>query len=101
MAQAERVEFNGHEVWPYANSITPHQPGLFYYLVAISYQINHNGIGTMQHSGLVHPRHESQYGQLVEDLLKLCRQRTPGQEGSKVVVFFNIVPNGEFRDDLD
>lgn len=99
MGNVERVEINGHSVWPGATSITPWSPGLYFYTVTLSYQMGPGGFGNMSSHGLVEPRHGSQYGELVTDILEMVRRRCPGQDGSKVMMFFNIVPNGQFSRD--
>lgn len=96
MASIERVEFNGHNIWPNATSLTPYAPGLYFYMVALNYSAGPGAIGNMSSSGLVEPRHGSQYGELVTDVLEYVRRNCPGAHGGKVVTFFNIVPNGQF-----
>ncbi|AZS06744.1 hypothetical protein HOU95_gp063 [Streptomyces phage Hiyaa] len=97
MPSVQSTEFKGHQIWPGANSITPHQEGFWYYMVTVSYQVP-NGFGHMSTSGLVAPRHKAQYGQIVEDILEFARQQAPGQVGTKVAMFFDIKPNAEYLD---
>lgn len=52
----------------------------------------------MSTSGLIAPRDKSQYGQIVEDILEFARQQAPGENGTKVAMFFDIKPNAEYRD---
>lgn len=101
MGNVERVQYNGHNVWPGATHLTPYQPGLYFYTVTLSYQMGPGGFGNMSSHGLVEPRHGSQYGELVMDVLEVVRRRCPGQDGSKVMMFFNLVPNGQFVADAD
>jgi hypothetical protein len=98
MPSVQAVDFKGHQIWPHANSVTPHAEGLWYYMVTVSYQVGPGGMGYMSTSGLIAPRDKAQYGQIVDDILEYARQQAPGQNGSKVAMFFDIKPNAEYRD---
>lgn len=100
MPSVTAVDHKGHQIWPGANSVTPHADGLWYYMVAIQYQLGPSAWGFMSTSGLIAPRDKSQYGEIVEDILNFARQQAPGQVGSKVVTFFDIKPNALYRDPM-
>lgn len=98
MATIEPQEFRGNTFFPGAESVTPFRPGYFFYMVSITFQNGPNDPGgQMSTQGLVAPRDRIQYGQLVGDVLEFVRQTSPGRPGYKVVGFFDVKPNSEYR----
>lgn len=96
MVTIERTEFKGHAIWQSATSITPYQPGLFHYILTLQSQ-TYNGLMVSTRSGLIHPREGAQYGDIYNDLLTFMIENGAGKSGSTTVMFYQIMPNGEFK----
>lgn len=92
------TEYKGHTYFPQANSLTPYEEGLYFYMVTLTFSDASGRSGSYETHGLMVPRDRSQYGQIVTDTLQFVRENGPGRSGTKVVVFFDIRPHGLYRD---